>query len=196
MKNIRKVILSLIVVCSILFCCASPVSAEYLYTGYTFTRKNNIKIPAYTCKLYKDSVLHERELVVASPTLKHIKGIETKLDFYNDVKYPGEYTRIYNIHLTGKDKSWASREVLRYIGEGTYIQPNFFSAAKYPGKILKDEPSGYYRLSLCQKFMKFKVVMLRNNGSIAEEIEVYAPLGESYLKETYQGRLKKAEHIS
>lgn len=187
MKNIRRIILVLIMLGTIL-CCGEEVSAEYVYTGHTFKKvKGIIKPEIYVGKIYKDSDLHEMELMAISPIQKHIKGQPTKLDFYRNMKYPGEYTGLYNRRFIAKEKTWAVREVLNFIGGGMRIKSRYLNAVSYPGWTLRDDQTGYYRLSLCQKFMKFQVKMYTKGGRCVDVIEVYAPTGNNYITPRYGG---------
>ena len=164
MRSKRRIILVIITILSILYC-TEGVSAEYRYTGYSFKRvKGLVKSTVYVGKIYKDSDLHEMELMALSPIRKHVKGKPTMLDFYRNVRYPGEYTGIYNRRFVTKEKSWATREVMNFVGGGMRIKSNFLNAASYPGYTLLNEETGYYRLSLCQKFMKFQVKMYTKGG--------------------------------
>lgn len=188
MKSVRKIILAVITMLSIVYC-AVPVSAEYLYTGYTFKKIKGITNPVvYVGKIYKDRDLHEMELMAISPMQKHVKGEKTKLDFYRSIRYPGEYTGVYNRRFVAKEKAWAIGEVLRFIGGGMRIRSNYLNAVGYPGYILRDEQTGYYRLSLCQKFMKFQVKMYAKDGRCVDSIEVYAPTGNNYIMARYGGQ--------
>ena len=187
MKGVKKVVLLVLAIVS-MFLGTVPVSAQYVHIGNSIItdRPAGIILPARLelYEFYKDTDLHTKIIKDATKIIYHKQGTITRLNASRNVRYLGEMTTDFNNRLGLKFAYVTVKKVLEYTNGRTMTSPCSVSASSLTGVQLKDEPTGYYKLSICQDCYKYRFRRVVN-GKVKKDMAVYIPEGDSYLSVVY-----------
>ena len=191
MKQTKKIMLILMAVCCIITSIV-PAYAEYLDTGITYTKNSLFGLgkTTYTYKLYKDTEMQCKPVgkkignADVTKIIYHKKGISTKLSQTKTLRYFGEDTKDFNSRLGLKGGVCAVQKVLELTGGQVATKPGVFLADGKTGVELKDEPTGYYTLTVVQNCKRYKLLKYKN-GKLEKSTVVYIPDGNPYVTLMY-----------
>ena len=187
MKGIKKVMLVVMVIISA-FLATIPVNAQYVHIGNKIVknRPQGVILPArlVVYEFYKDTTLQTKIIKDATKIIYHKQGTLTKLNVSKNVRYWGEMTTDFNNRLGLTFVYTTVTDVLDYINGRKATSPCSVSASSLTGVELRDEPTGYYKISICQDCYKYRMRRVIN-GQLKTDKVVYIPEGDSYLSVVY-----------
>ena len=187
MKGIKKVLVVVVAMVS-MFVGTISVNARYVHIGNKIikNRPAGMVLPAKLelYEFYKDTDVHTKILKDATKIIYHRQGTVTKLNVSKNVRYWGEFTTEFNNRLGIKQSYTPVTKVLDYVHGRIITSPCSVFASASTGIQLKDEPTGYYKLSICQDCYKYRFRRVIN-GVVKVDVAVFIPEGESYLTPVY-----------
>lgn len=189
MKQTKKLLILLVAMCCVLTSVV-PSYAEYRYTGVQVTKNTLLGLGKTTYKLYQDTKMQCKPVgkkygsAEIAKIIYHKQGMSTKLSQTRTLRYYGEDTNDFNIRLGLKGGFSAVKRVLELTGGQVATRPGVFLADGKTGVELKDEPTGYYTLTVVQNCRRYRLDKLKN-GVLAKSTIVYVPDGNPYITLMY-----------
>lgn len=191
----RKRIISMLLAVTMLACAVMPVSAVFSNTGKTFKNKEGgflgIGATTYTYRVFKDSaswytMMHSKDVC---PAIRHTKNTGPKsLTYARSQSYSSQTAYDFSVSCGMTAGSDLVKGTVSATGGMSQSYSYSIAASGTVGsEIPKESASGWYKLTLCYNFTKYRLDKYneRNSGSCMASYYVALPKGRCYIATLY-----------